>query len=80
MAKKKAPSEIKVESIRHKDKRRNIPSEELRDFIADDESAPKTLLYPRDPSLDPQLVWKGSTLRKWRPPESLMGHDAQLIV
>jgi adenine-specific DNA-methyltransferase len=24
-----------------------------------DEHAPKTLLYPRDPSLDPQLVWQG---------------------
>jgi len=43
---------------RHKDKRKNIPTEELRDFIADDESAPKTMLYPRDPSFDPQLVWK----------------------
>src|SRR3989304_5977065 len=48
-----------VESIRHKDKRTNIPTEELRDFVADDEHAPKTMLYPRDPSLDPQLVWKG---------------------
>src|SRR5437588_10405375 len=48
-----------VESIKHKDKRANIPTEELRDFVADDEKAPKTLLYPRDPSLDPQLVWKG---------------------
>ena len=37
----------------------NIPAEELRGFVADDESAPKTLLYPRDPSLDPQLVWRG---------------------
>ena len=58
MAKKKnAPK--KVETIRHKDKRANIPTEELRDFVADEELAPKTMLYPRDPSLDPQLVWKG---------------------
>ena len=49
----------KVESIRHKDKRANIPTEELRDFVAQEEETPKTLLYPRDPSLDPQLVWKG---------------------
>ena len=49
----------KVESIRHKDKRKNIPTEELRDFAKKDEDAPGTLLYPRDPSLDPQLVWKG---------------------
>ncbi|MDO9566562.1 MAG: site-specific DNA-methyltransferase [Candidatus Desulfaltia sp.] len=48
-----------VESLRHKDKRKNIPTEELRDFVSEDEHAPKTMLYPRDPSLDPQLVWKG---------------------
>ena len=48
-----------VESIRHQDKRKNIPTEELRDFVAADENAPKKMLYPRDPSLDPQLVWKG---------------------
>ena len=58
MAKKKNTRK-KVESIRHKDKRTNIPTEELRDFVADEELAPKTMLYPRDPSLDPQLVWKG---------------------
>ncbi len=44
---------------KHRDKRVNIPTEELRDFVAEDEKTPKTLLYPRDPSLDPQLVWKG---------------------
>jgi adenine-specific DNA-methyltransferase len=48
-----------VEAIRHKDTRVNIPTHELRDFVKDDEVAPKTLAYPRDPSLDPQLVWKG---------------------
>lgn len=58
MAKKNSTS-TKVESIRHKDKRANIPTEELRDFVADEELAPKTMLYPRDPSRDPQLVWKG---------------------
>ena len=56
---KKNNTRTKVESIRHKDKRANIPTEELRDFVADEELAPKTMLYPRDPSLDPQLVWKG---------------------
>jgi adenine-specific DNA-methyltransferase len=59
MAKKKSSTTTKVESIRHKDKRTNIPTEELRDFLADEERTPKTMLYPRDPSLDPQLVWKG---------------------
>ncbi|MEW6358493.1 MAG: site-specific DNA-methyltransferase [Planctomycetota bacterium] len=49
----------RVDSLRHKDKRVNIPTEELRDFVADQETDYKTMLYPRDPSLDPQLVWKG---------------------
>jgi adenine-specific DNA-methyltransferase len=56
---KKKPAPTKVESIRHKDKRANIPTEKLRDFVVEEELAPKTMLYPRDPSLDPQLVWKG---------------------
>ena len=56
---KKRNTRTKVESIRHMDKRANIPTEELRDFVADEELAPKTMLYPRDPSLDPQLVWQG---------------------
>ena len=34
-----------VASIRHKDKRATIPTEELRDFVADEELAPKTILY-----------------------------------
>src|SRR3990167_3649350 len=48
-----------IEAIKHKDSRINIPTEELRDFVADEEQAPTRMLYPRDPSLDPQLVWKG---------------------
>ncbi len=56
---RKQTTPLSVESIRHKDKRANIPTEELRDFVADEELAPKTMRYPRDPSLDPQLVWKG---------------------
>jgi adenine-specific DNA-methyltransferase len=61
--KKKTPSSTstlpELDAIRHKETRKNIPTEELRDFVADDEAKPKTMHYPRDPSLDPQLVWKG---------------------
>jgi adenine-specific DNA-methyltransferase len=56
---KKSTSTTPITSLSHDDKRTNIPTEELRDFVADDELAPKTILYPRDPSLDPQLVWMG---------------------
>jgi len=48
-----------VDAIKHKDERANIPTNELRGMLADDERDPKKMLYPRDPSLDPQLVWKG---------------------
>ncbi|MEX0801105.1 MAG: site-specific DNA-methyltransferase [Dehalococcoidia bacterium] len=60
MARKKSTgNRIPVEATKHKDKRVNIPTEELRDFAREDEERPEKLLYPRDPSLDPQLVWKG---------------------
>ncbi len=60
MAGKKKTNKTKpIDSLKHKDKRANIPTEELRDFVKEDENRPETVLYPRDPSLDPQLVWKG---------------------
>ena len=49
----------RIEKIKHPDKRTNIPTKELRGFVDDDEKAPQQTLYQRDPSLDPQLVWKG---------------------
>jgi adenine-specific DNA-methyltransferase len=48
-----------VDAIKHKDARVNIPTHELRDFVMEDEARPGNLLYPRDQSLDPQLVWTG---------------------
>jgi adenine-specific DNA-methyltransferase len=56
---KKAPAPKRIEATKHKDKRKNIPTEELREFVKEQEGTPGKLLYPRDPSLDPQLVWKG---------------------
>ena len=55
---------VSIDSVKHKDKRKNIPTEELRGFVKEDEAEPQEvkypgLLYARDPSLDPQLVWKG---------------------
>lgn len=57
MVKGRPKQKIDIDSIKHQDTRKNIPTEELRNFVKDE--GPKTLLYPRDPSLDPQLVWKG---------------------
>jgi len=64
-AKKKTP--VRIDSIKYSDKRKNIPTEELRDFVREeDQEAPPTL-YPRDPSLDPQLVWKGKDQQDAQP-------------
>ncbi len=54
-----ATNKTEISAFKHKDKRVNIPPQELSAFLRDEEMAPKTMLYPRDPSLDPQLVWKG---------------------
>ena len=40
MARKKSKTPKPIASTRHKDKRANIPTEELRDFVAQDEHAP----------------------------------------
>jgi adenine-specific DNA-methyltransferase len=51
---------VPVAANRHpKDERVNIPTAELEAFEQDADRGPQTLRYPRDPSLDPQLVWKG---------------------
>ena len=39
--------------------RPNIPTAELESFARPEEKRPATVRYPRDPTLDPQLVWKG---------------------
>lgn len=61
MARKKAATAepTPVESIRHGDKRVNIPTADAHDLVDPEVAAPRQLLYPRDPSLDPQLVWQG---------------------
>src|SRR5665647_2396463 len=70
MARAKKPTGPKpVDSLRHQDKRANIPTNELRGFVEGDESAPGAMLYPRDPSLDPQLVWKGKDEQDRQPLE-----------
>jgi adenine-specific DNA-methyltransferase len=71
MARKKITGKAaaRIDAVRHKDKRKNIPTEELRDFVREEEQAPKTILYPRDPDLDPQLVWKGKDEDDARPLE-----------
>lgn len=58
MAVKKAGT-TPVEAITHGDKRVNIPTADAQEWLEAKSRAPVSLLYPRDPTLDPQLVWKG---------------------
>ncbi len=67
--KKKTAAKKEVTSTKHGDRRKNIPTEELRDFVREDEEKPGSMLYPRDPSLDPQLVWKGKDEQDRKPLE-----------
>jgi adenine-specific DNA-methyltransferase len=69
MAKKKPSSkEIlkSVETIMHtEDKRKNIPTIEYRSMVREDQQSPVPVRYPRNPDLDPQLVWRGKDEQDW---------------
>jgi adenine-specific DNA-methyltransferase len=60
-----AKKQIEVAALRHKDKRRNIPTAELESVMRDDEKTPKPVRYARNPDLDPQLVWRGKDDQDW---------------
>ena len=67
MAKKSTAKITKtVESIKHDaDKRKNIPTAEYQSVLQKEEEKPKTLKYPRNTDLDPQLVWRGKDEQDW---------------
>ena len=65
--KRAAPSARPVDAITHTDKRTNLPTADAEDFVTAEIEQPIPLRYPRDPTLDPQLVWKGK--------DSLDGED-----
>ena len=51
---------ISVEALRHRDKRRNIPTAELEPVMDEADKTPIRLAYDRrNRDLDPQLVWRG---------------------
>jgi adenine-specific DNA-methyltransferase len=65
MARKSASTKT-VETLRHtEDKRKNIPTAEHRSFLQKEQEAPRTLKYPRNTDLDPQLVWRGKDEQDW---------------
>jgi adenine-specific DNA-methyltransferase len=58
--------EIQVEALRHKDKRRNIPTAELEPVMDEAEKGPIPIPYERrNRDLDPQLVWRGKDEQDW---------------
>ena len=57
---KKMPSgPTPIDAIQHEDKRLNIPTADSEELLDEEVARSARLRYPRDPSLDPQLVWKG---------------------
>ena len=57
---------ISVEALRHKDKRRNIPTAELEPVMDEKDKTPIRLAYERrNRDLDPQLVWRGKDEQDW---------------
>src|SRR6266480_1414684 len=62
----KPASKKSVETILHDDARRtNIPTAELQSVLPKDQEAVKTVKYPRNTDLDPQLVWRGKDEQDW---------------
>jgi adenine-specific DNA-methyltransferase len=59
VAEKIARRTIVRQTTHPSDSRSNIPTAELESFARPEEKRPATVRYPRDPTLDPQLVWKG---------------------
>jgi adenine-specific DNA-methyltransferase len=58
--------DISVEALRHKDKRRNIPTAELEPVMDEKDKSPIRLAYERrNRDLDPQLVWRGKDEQDW---------------
>ncbi|MDH4381641.1 MAG: DNA methyltransferase [Gammaproteobacteria bacterium] len=46
--------------------RRNIPTAEMESVVAQDQRAAYEVRYPRNPDLDPQIVWRGKDQQDWR--------------
>ncbi len=64
MAKK--PNILTVDALKHDEaKRKNIPTAEYQSVLDKGQQAPKTVRYPRNTDLDPQLVWRGKDEQDW---------------
>src|SRR5262249_8277202 len=57
--KKAASGPVPVDAFHHEDKRVNNPPADSEGLVSEEVAAVKQLRYPRNPDLDPQLVWRG---------------------
>ncbi len=60
MARRSRKTPKSVETLTHGEaSRRNIPTAEFHPVMAEEEKAPRPVVYERNRDLDPQLVWRG---------------------
>jgi adenine-specific DNA-methyltransferase len=48
-----------VDSIKHGETRKNIPTADAQDFVTPEIEAVRKVRFQRDETLDPQLIWRG---------------------
>jgi adenine-specific DNA-methyltransferase len=61
-----AKGPIEVDTLKHKDRRLNIPTAEFESVMREDEKSPVRVAYERrNRDLDPQLVWRGKDEQDW---------------
>ena len=66
MPKRRTKKPVAVEATRHRSARRlNIPTAEHEPFVSEGAREPRPVRYPRNPDLDPQLVWRGKDEQNW---------------
>lgn len=62
----KAPIPKTVEALKHDEAtRKNIPTAEFQSVLTANQQIAKTIRYPRNTDLDPQLVWRGKDEQDW---------------
>ncbi|MCT1354495.1 site-specific DNA-methyltransferase [Gordonia sp. p3-SID1431] len=59
MARKTPKGPTPIDSIKHGETRKNIPTVDAQDFVTPEIEAIREVRYQRDDTLDPQLVWRG---------------------
>ncbi|MGA3169666.1 MAG: site-specific DNA-methyltransferase [Chthoniobacteraceae bacterium] len=75
---KKPTAPKTVETLTHDEaKRKIIPTAEHQSVLNQDDANPRTVKYPRNTDLDPQLVWRGKDEQDW---SALVVHAPALYI